>query len=94
MSLAAGEHLLRRRESRGDLQVCTPRRNTGDPETGPGTASPSYRSSPCQGLFGYSGKRKRESAKLLLFYTIFALLDPNTPKCKRANATVILLIMD
>jgi phage FluMu protein Com len=39
-------------------------------------------------------ERERESAKLLLFYTFFALLDPNTPKCKRANATVILLIMD
>jgi hypothetical protein len=39
-------------------------------------------------------ERERESAKLLLFCTFFALLDPNTPKCKRANATVILLIMD
>jgi hypothetical protein len=39
-------------------------------------------------------ERERESAKLLLFYIFFLLLDPNTPKCKRANATVILLIMD
>jgi hypothetical protein len=39
-------------------------------------------------------ERERESAKLLLFCTFFALLDPNIPKCKRANATVILLIMD
>jgi hypothetical protein len=39
-------------------------------------------------------EREIESAKLLLFYIFFALLDPNTPKCKKANATVILLIMD
>jgi hypothetical protein len=35
-------------------------------------------------------ERERESAKFLLFCTFFALLDPNTPKCKRANATVIM----
>jgi hypothetical protein len=39
-------------------------------------------------------ERERESAKFLLSCTFFALLDPNTPKCKRANTTVILLIMD
>jgi hypothetical protein len=39
-------------------------------------------------------ERERERAKFLHFCTFFALLDPNTPKCKRANATVILLIMD
>jgi hypothetical protein len=39
-------------------------------------------------------ERERESAKFLLFCTFFALLDPNTSKCKRPNATVILLIMD
>jgi hypothetical protein len=48
-----------------------------------------------KGLFGSNGKRKRKrNCKTFALLHFFSLLDPNTPKCKRANATVILLIMD
>jgi hypothetical protein len=41
-----------------------------------------------------NGKEKEKVQNFYSFALFFALLDPNTPKCKRENTTVILLIMD